>query len=90
MDEQNRKAIRNTIYLFSGFVLASIIGGVVFVSCSRMETDANRYKKNRALEEIDRQYAKCRSQKTINQEQKEDLIVKCINERENKKKALTY
>ncbi len=90
MDKQNRKSIMNIIYLFSGFVLVSIIGGVVFVSCSRMETDANRYKKNRALEEIDRQYAKCRSQKTINQEQKEDLIVKCINERENKKEALTY
>ena len=39
--------------------------------------------KKRALEEIDRQYAKCRSQKTINQEQREDLIVKCINERIN-------
>ena len=46
MDKQNRKAIMNIIYLFSGFVLVSIIGGGVFVSCSRMETDANRYKKN--------------------------------------------
>ena len=90
MDKQNRKAIMNIIYLFSGFVLVSIIGGVVFVSCSRMETDANSYKKKRALEEIDREYAICRSEKTINQEQKEDLIVKCINERENKKEALTY
>ena len=90
MDKDNRKAILNIIYLFSGFILVSIIGRVVFVSRSRMETDAKRYKKKRALEEIDREYAKCRSQKTINQEQKEDLIVKCINERENKKEALTY
>ena len=88
MDKDNRKAILNIIYLFSGFILVSIIGGVVFVSCSRMETDANRYKKKRALEEIDREYAECRSQKTINQEQKEDLIFKCIMERENKKEAL--
>ena len=89
MDKENKKSILNIIYLFSGFILVSIIGGVVFVSCSRMETDANSYKKKRALEEIDRQYAKCRSQKTINQEQREDLIVKCINERENQKQALT-
>ena len=54
--------------------MVSIIGGVLFLFCSRMETDANRYKKNRASEKIDREYAKCRSQKTINQEQKEDLI----------------
>ena len=54
-----------------------------------METNANSYKKKRALEEIDRQYAKCRSQKTINQEQREDLIFKYIMERENKKDALT-
>ena len=80
----------NIIYLFSGFVLVSIIGGVVFVSCSRMETDANRYKKKRALEEIDREYAECRSQETFDQKQRRDLIFKCVNERENKKEALTY
>ncbi len=85
MDKQNRKAIMNIIYLFSGFVLVSIIGGVVFVSCSRMETDANRYKKKRALEEIDREYAECRSQETFDQKQRRDLIFKCVNERENKK-----
>ena len=39
MDKDNRKAILNIIYLFSGFILVSIIGSVVFVSCSRMETD---------------------------------------------------
>ena len=62
MDEQNRKAIRNTIYLFSGFVLASIIGGVVFVSCSRMETDAKNYKKDKALQKIEKEYWECRDQ----------------------------
>ena len=89
MDKQNRKSIMNIIYLFSGFVLVSIIGGVVFISMSYMETDANRYKKKRALEEIDREYAECRGQETLNQQQREDLIFKCVNERENKKDALT-
>jgi len=68
--------------------LVYIIGDVVIISMSYMETDANRYKKKRALEKIDREYAKCRSQKTIIQEQKEDFIFKCVMERENKKEAL--
>ena len=89
MDKQNKKAIMNIVYLFSGFVLVSIIGGVVFISMSYMETDANRYKKKKALEEIDREYTKCRSQKTKDQDAWEDLLYKCVNEKENKKEALT-
>ena len=89
MDKQNKKAIMNIIYLFSGFVLISIIGGVVFVSCSRMETDAKKYKKDKALQKIEKEYWECRDQETLNQKQREDLIFKCIMERENKKDALT-
>ena len=89
MDEQNRKAIRNTIYLFSGFVLASIIGGVVFVSCSRMETDANRYKKNKALEQIEKEYRECRSQLKEDEDWQE-RIYKCVGEKFTKEEALTY
>ena len=51
---------------------------------SYIETDANSLKKNRALEKIEREYAKFRWKKTINQEQKEDLIFKCVMERGNK------
>ena len=89
MDEQNRKAIRNTIYLFSGFVLASIIGGVVFVSCSRMETDANRYKKNKALDKIEREYKECRKQDTDKLDWEERLI-KCEIEKMRKENKLSY
>ena len=89
MDEQNRKAIRNSIYLFSGFVLVSIIGGIVFVSCSRMETDANRYKKNKALDKIEREYQECRSKLKENEDWQERLV-KCVSEKFNKEEALTF
>ena len=89
MDEQNRKAIRNSIYLFCGFVLVSIIGGIVFVSCSRMETYANRYKKNKALDKIEREYQECRSQLKENEDWQETLV-KCVSEKFNKEEALTF
>ena len=89
MDEQNRKAIRNSIYLFCVFVLVSIIGGIVFVSCSRMETDANRYKKNKALDKIEREYQECRSQLKENEDWQERLV-KCVSEKFNKEEALTF
>ena len=89
MDEQNRKAIRNSIYLFCGFVLVSIISGIVFVSCSRMETDANRYKKNKALDKIEREYQECRSQLKENEDWQERLV-KCVSEKFNKEEALTF
>ena len=89
MDEQNRKAIMNSIYLFSGFVLVSIIGGVVFVSCSRMETDANRYKKNKALDKIEREYQECKSQLKEDEDWQERLV-KCVSEKFNKEEALTF
>ena len=89
MDEQNRKAIRNSIYLFCGFVLVSIIGGIVFVSCSRMETDANRYKKNKALDQIEREYQECRSQLKENEDWQERFI-KCAGEARTKEAALPY
>ena len=89
MDEQNRKAIRNSIYLFSGFVLVSIIGGIVFVSCSRMETDANRYKKNKALDKIEREYQECRSQLKENEDW-QDRLVKCVSEKFSKEGNLPY
>ena len=89
MDKQNRKSIMNTIYLFSGFVLVSIIGGVVFVSCSRMETDANRYKKNKALDKIEREYQECRSQLKENEDWK-DRLVKCVSEKFSKEENLPY
>ena len=87
MDKQNRKSIINIIYLFSGFVLISIIGGVVFVSCSRMETDANRYKKNKALDKIEREYKECRSQLKENEDWQE-RIYKCVSEAFTKEEAL--
>ena len=89
MDEQNRKAIRNSIYLFCGFVLVSIIGGIVFVSCSRMETDANRYKKNKALDKIEREYQECKSQLKEDEDWQERLV-KCVSEKFNKEEALTF
>ena len=89
MDKQNRKAIMNIIYLFSGFVLVSIIGGVVFVSCSRMETDANRYKKNKALDKIEKEYQECRSQLKENEDWQERSI-KCAGEAFTKEEALPY
>ena len=89
MDKQNRKSIMNIIYLFSGFILVSIIGGVVFISMSYMETDAKKYKKDKALQKIEKEYWECRDQETIDQQQRRDLIVDCIVERENKKDALT-
>ena len=88
MDKQNKKAIMNIIYLFSGFVLISIIGGVVFVSCSRMETDANRYKKNKAQDRINREYQDCRSQLKENEDWK-DRLLKCEIERMKKENKLT-
>ena len=39
--------------------------------------------KNSALEKIEREYAKSRCQRTINQEQKEDLIFNCVMEKNN-------
>ena len=87
MDKKNRKSIINIIYLFSGFVLISIIGGVVFVSCSRMETDANRYKKNKALDKIEREYKECRSQLKENEDWQE-RIYKCVSEAFTKEEAL--
>ena len=89
MDKENRKSIMNIIYLFSGFVLLSIIGGVVFVSCSRMETDANRYKKNKALDKIEREYKECRSQLKENKDWQE-RVIKCVSEKFNKEEALPY
>lgn len=89
MDEQNRKAIRNSIYLFSGFVLISIMGGFIFISLSRMETDANRYKKNKALEQIEKQYKECRKQDTDKLDW-EERLVKCEIEKMRKENKLTY
>ena len=88
MDKQNRKAIKNIIYLFSGFILVSIIGGVFFISLSRMETDANRYKKNKALEQIEKEYRVCRKTIIENEDWQERLI-KCVGEKFRKEEALT-
>ena len=89
MNELNRKAIKNTIYLFCGFILVSIIGGVFFISLSRMETDANRYKKNKALEQIEKEYKECRKQNTEKLDW-EERLVKCVIEKGRKEEALTY
>ena len=79
----------NIIYLFSGFILVSIIGGVVFISMSYMETDAKKYKKDKALQKIEKEYWECRDQEALNQQQREDIIFKCVNEKINKQNALT-
>ena len=88
MDEQNRKAIKKTIYLFCGFILVSIIGGVFFISLSRMETDANRYKKNKALEQIEKEFRECRRTKLENEDRIKN-ISKCVFEKFKKEEALT-
>ena len=75
--------------MFCGFVLVSIIGGIVFVSCSRMETDANRYKKNKALDKIEREYQECRSQLKENEDW-QDRLVKCVSEKFSKEGNLPY
>ena len=87
MDEQNRKAIKNTIYLFSGFILISIIGGFIFISLSRMETDANRYKRNKALEQIEKEFRECRRTKIENEDLTKNII-KCVSEKFRKEEAL--
>ena len=89
MEKQNRKAIKNIIYLFSGFILVSIIGGVFFISLSRMETEANRYKKNKALEQLEKEYRECRKQDTDKLDW-EERLVKCVIEKGRKEEALTY
>ena len=87
MDEQNRKAIKNTIYLFSGFILISIIGGFIFISLSRMETEANRYKRNKALEQIEKEFRECRRTKIENEDRTKNII-KCVSEKFMKEEAL--
>ena len=87
MDEQNRKAIKKAIYLFCGFILVSIIGGVFFISLSRMETDANRYKKNKALEQIEKEFRECRRRKIENEDLTKNIL-KCVSEKFMKEEAL--
>ena len=87
MDEKNRKAIKKTIYLFCGFILVSIIGGVFFISLSRMETEANRYKKNKALEQIEKEFRECRRTKIENEDLTKNIL-KCVSEKFMKEEAL--
>ena len=54
-----------------------------------METDANRYKKNKALDKIEREYKECRSQLKENKDWQE-RVIKCVSEKFNKEEALPY
>ena len=67
--------------------MVSIIGGVFFISLSRMETDSNRYKKNKALEQIEKEFRECRRRK-IENEYLTKNILKCVSEKFMKEEAL--